>query len=231
VSFPRFESTALPETAFELNGFVSARVLDCVLEARRARIKQDPARFGEAMGESWAFNFRDLSIDVALISDRIVSLVANSSVYNAGAAHGFHDRSAYNFVIEDDMLVRLELADLFVEPHEAVAEFSRLCIEGLKAEHRERFGGEPDASGVRDFEMGAAPRWEKFQAFSLTLDGINVFFPPYQVACYAAGEWTIKIRFEELSAWLKPGGWHERAPLAAAIDSDGGRARISRWDT
>lgn len=230
MSFPRFESTALPETAFELNSFVSARVLDCVLGARRARIEQDNLRFGKEMGEAWAANYHDLSIEVSLVSDRIVSLVANSSGYNAGAAHGFHNRSAFNFVIEDDALVHLELADLFVDPYEAVKEFSRLCVEALKVEHRERFEQEPDGAAAKDFENGAGPQWKKFHTFSLTTDGLNVYFPPYQVACYAAGDWTIKLGFEELGAWLKPGGWHEYAPLATVIHSEE-KQGAPRWDS
>jgi hypothetical protein len=44
--------------------------------------------------------------------------------------------------------------------------------------------------------------------FTFSNSGLTLYFPPYQVACYAAGTWEITLPYYDLRDILRPDGPH-----------------------
>ena len=68
------------------------------------------------------------------------------------------------------------------------------------------------SSTPEDIARGAAPQWENFQAFVLLPDALEIEFPPYQVASYAAGPQTARIPLAKLADVMRA---NPRTPVAS----------------
>lgn len=230
--FPHFESSTLPNTAIELNEYFASKRLDCLLEARRARIEQEPDRFSHWTREDGTppANFLDLSIAPVLVSESILSFVTFEAGYYAGAAHGFHGINTHNFVVEDDSLVKITIEDFFSEPFAARKPFTQLCVEKISEEWNARYERQPDTNDRTEIEKSFPHEWDTFIRFSLNSAGIEVTFPPYTLGGYAAGSWVVNFSFHELREWLKPHGPHLLAEKALATSLPMPQTEAARWD-
>ena len=125
---------------------------------------------------------------------RYASVKLDVAVYSGGA-HANHWPMTWVFDLTDGR--SLTLADLFADPEAALSELAAVCREVL-----------PEALGqmhVPDMlEAGTEPMEGNYDRFILTGEGVAVFFPPYQVAPFAAGEQVVTIPFEYLEALLRP---------------------------
>lgn len=216
IQLPHFESSILSNTAIELNEYIASKRLDCLLEARRARMEQEPDRFAHWTREDGAppANFLELWIEPVLVSNSIVSIIAYEGGYFAGAAHGFHGTTTHNFEVKDDSLVKIVLEDFFSDPFRTCKAFTRLCIEKITEEWCVRYESAPDADEQLEIDAAFPPTWDTFSRFSVSSTGIIVAFPPYTLGGYAGGSWVVSFSFNELREWLKPDGPHLLAEVA-----------------
>jgi hypothetical protein len=231
--FPHFESSILPNAAIELNEFVASRRLEGLLEARRAKIEQEPNRVAHLRASDGTppSNFLDLAIEPVLVGDSILSFIVFEAGFLAGAAHGFHWTTTRNFLVNEDSLVRLTLEDFFSDPSAARQALARLCAQKIAIDWGAKYGTPPDADGKATIRATFPPAWETFGHFSLSSAGISVNFPPYTLGGYAVGSWDVEFTFEELKDWLKPDGPHLLAQTANAprpeVSPDAG---LPRWE-
>lgn len=229
---PHFESPLLPQTAIELNDFMASQRLQTLLEARRARVEQEPERLGHWVGEDGVLpsNSLDLHMEPVLVSESILSFIAFEAGYYAGAAHGFHGTSTHNFLIKEDGLVKLTLEDFFEDPYLACQPFTKLCIEKITEEWSVRYERAPDADDQAEIEAAFPSQWDTFSRFSLTSKGISVSFPPYTLGGYAAGSWHVEYSFDELREWLKRDGPHLLAEKALTTSLPSPEDEVPRWE-
>lgn len=213
---PHFESSILPQVAVELNEYMASQRLETALEARRAMVEQEPERF-----EHWGCeddtspsNSLELHVEPVLVSESILSFIAFEAGYFAGAAHGFHDTTTHNFVIQEDRLIKLMLEDFFEDPYLACEPFAQLCIKKINEEWHARYERTPDAEDQVEIEAAFPPKWDTYRRFSLNSNGMSISFPPYTLGGYAAGSWSVECSFEELKGMLKPNGPHLLAQKA-----------------
>lgn len=218
--FPHFESVTLSNTALELNDYVTAKRFDCLLEARRTKLEQDPERFKRWFTSEGETPANDLycSMEPILVGESILSMILYESGFFAGAAHGFHGTTTHNFVIKDDGLVKLMLEDFFFEPFLTCPRFTELCIEKISKEWEERFESPPSTDDKAEIVRSFPPEWDTYRHYSLSSTGINVYFPPYTLGGYAAGSWHAEFSFEELGPLLKHDGPHLLAWKAHAVE-------------
>lgn len=217
--FSHFESSTLSNTALELNEYVTAKRFECLLEARRTKLEQDPERFREWFGtdSEAASNSLDYSLEPVLVGESILSMILYEFGSFAGAAHGFHGATTHNFVVKDDGLVKLRLEDFFSDPYLACPRFTELCIQKIAKEWEERFETPPSADDREEMARSFPPEWSTYLHFSLSATGISVYFPPYTLGGYAAGSWVAEFSFEELGPLLKCDGPHFLAKKAHAV--------------
>src|SRR5664279_4660361 len=137
----------------------------------------------------------DITYETFKHSDSIFTLVF--TVYEfTGGAHGYTNTTTYTFDLKNNKLLTLD--DIFTNTADALAIIEPIVQATVKAAV-----GEMNQQDMLDAGTGTDPN--NYQDFSLDGDTITFYFPPYQVAPYAAGVQKVTIPFSQLSSVLKPG--------------------------
>lgn len=128
-----------------------------------------------------------ITYDITKPSEKIASVLFIVYTYPSGAAHPMTTLSAVNLDITEGK--RLELADLFEDPRQAVAIMSENAQQ-LINEHLKQEYGDVLPNGIEDdawFKNGFDPVPENFSCLSLEPEGVRVHFQQYQVLPYVFG--------------------------------------------
>jgi hypothetical protein len=162
-------------------------VADAALEVG----KEDPALLKEIFAHP-----HELTIEhsVARPSARAASILWTIQTYTGGA-HPLLEMAANNYDVANGYPLLPE--DLFVDPGLAVLLFTRISRRELAARTD---GPEEDPLADNMLRSGTEPLEENFRIFTLTPRGIRLYFPPYQVAPWAAGVQIVDVSLEELEA-------------------------------
>jgi len=100
----------------------------------------------------------------------------------------------------------IELGDLFTAGYDYLGIISEYCREDLARQINDR-DFEPDTQWL---ENGTDPdNIDNFTNFLVTPSELIIKFPAYQVAPYAAGDFTVNIPYEEFEGNLNPEGMIE----------------------
>ncbi|MEK7108977.1 MAG: RsiV family protein, partial [Patescibacteria group bacterium] len=97
--------------------------------------------------------------------------------------------------------VPLKLSDLFKPGADYLARLSQAATPQVRQQVSERLGSDAVPA---IFDEGLKPAEENFQNFTVDGDSLHIFFPPYQVAPYAAGTFDITIPLSSLGDILAP---------------------------
>ena len=136
--------------------------------------------------------FLSIAYDEYRFSEDIISLVFTVSDYTGGA----HPNSYYRTFTFDLAQTRVLIVDdLFVNTADALAVISPIVQQDLLA----RLGDMSDATWI---EQGTGLIPENYQNFAITPDELIFFFPPYQVAAYAAGPQEVAIPLSQIRSAL-----------------------------
>jgi hypothetical protein len=161
----------------ELNNFK-----EISLENDNAVKETDPAAYAQYPREYYL----NISYDKGQIDQNVISIVFNISNYTGGA-HGANYFSALNYDVKNKKFITL--ADLFPGQTDYLKNISDYCIENLKQQLRDRVGYDT-GSWVKE---GAGPTEENFSIFLINKNNIVFYFPQYQVAAYALGDFKVTI--------------------------------------
>ena len=132
-----------------------------------------------------------LSIDYETFnfSEDVLSLKFTIYDYTGGA----HGNTTFRTLTFDLAAGReLALGDLFQPGVDPLATVAPIVLADLQTQ----LGDMTDASWL---EMGTAPVPENYASWVLAEDALIFFFPPYQVAAYAAGPQTVTIPLSDLT--------------------------------
>jgi hypothetical protein len=148
-----------------------------------------------------------LRYDVVYSSDKLASVVFKEYNYSIGSAHGYEATITKNFSFARSH--ELEFRDLFRKGMDYLKPVSEYCKQDLEKQMRERaryeFEGKKDSSGLsgriavisetyRDWIAdGASAKPENYRSFSLSPEGIRIYFDPYRVAAYVDGPFEVLI--------------------------------------
>lgn len=203
IEFPRFESASALAVSEELNALLNGRAIAMLQDARRARIEQDEDRFTYAEGLDPAYSSFESAISIVTATEELLSLSCVTHGFYAGGAHGNINFETFNFYIDGESVIQIQIQDLFSD-YEALKEFSAICQRELIREFEFLGEGAADESTIQAFERGAGPDWDNFIAFTLSAAGISVKFPPYQLLGWAMGPWFIDVPLQEIEHLLDP---------------------------
>lgn len=116
---------------------------------------------------------------------------------------GAHPNGYFATFVFDQHGNQLDLRDLFtVASSTYLARIAPLAEAQVKAQITERLGA--NSQGML-FEDGFAPTDDNYSNFVVDGGDLHFFFPPYQVAAYAAGNFDVSIPLSSLSDILAPG--------------------------
>jgi hypothetical protein len=138
--------------------------------------------------------FLSITYEEYQFSDTIVSLVFTVAEYTGGA-HPNSWYKTFTFDLEQEQEILLD--DLFIEGSDPLAVISPIVQEDLA----ETLGDMADPAWI---EEGTGENPENYQNFAITPDELIFFFPPFQVAAYAAGPQQVSIPLSEISTILAP---------------------------
>ncbi|MDD5752511.1 MAG: DUF3298 domain-containing protein [Candidatus Pacebacteria bacterium] len=139
-----------------------------------------------------SFGGAPYSLDVSYFSTAykdIISFKLNVSEYTGGA-HGNHYVTCFTYNLEEKK--KMSLGDFF-NSDSYLEKISDYSINDLMK----------DEYAVEEWiNEGAGPKIENFERFVITENAFIFYFPPYQVAPYAAGEKQTIILLNELKDYL-----------------------------
>jgi len=163
-------------------------------------------------------------------NDAQVFAVLFSEYSDTGGAHPNSFFYALNFQMPDGAQVFLPEV---VDGQRGIARISRYAIANL---HQQMDG--PDSMSDDDWlKRGAGPLATNFDIFILKPDAIDIHFPAYQVAAYAAGPQEVTVPLAYLKGFIRK-DWRAPEPSFACskattaiertICADAGLARMDR---
>lgn len=141
-----------------------------------------------------------LSVDywIAAFDSNIISLCLDIYPY-MGGAHGMLYFETINFDLEKNRVIGLE--DLFGSGYDYAGAISEYC-RGDLTEQMQKMGLEPDLEWI---EEGTDPKnMDNFTSFLVTPRGLVMKFPAYQIAPYAAGDFSVVIPYGRLEGFIGP---------------------------
>lgn len=142
--------------------------------------------------------YDQVTYDVELANDNIISLVCTDANY-MGGAHGGATTTTLNFDLKNNR--QLKLADIFEPNTNYLKTLSDLSRADLEAKLQK--------DDMLDDEMlndGVNPKEENFRSWNLTKKGLQINFDAYQVAAYAAGPQEVVIPYAKLQSILRKDG-------------------------
>jgi hypothetical protein len=143
----------------------------------------------------------DISYQMRLATDDLISVEFHEGQYSRGAAHGNSFTAVLNYDLKNGK--KLALADLFNPKSNYLNVISAYCIKDLKEQGKR----EKDSMLQDDMiEPGAAPRADNYDAWTITRKGLWITFDPYQVAAYAAGPQHVLVPYSALKDIIKADG-------------------------
>jgi hypothetical protein len=112
--------------------------------------------------------------------------------YYSGGAHG--GRDFYSFAYDLEKNQELKLDDLFVDNSNYLNDISQFCFDDLRKQINKLTNDDYlDEEWLKD---GVSPKVENFQSFVFDEDSITFYFPPYQIAAYALGDFKVEFPWE-----------------------------------
>jgi hypothetical protein len=137
-------------------------------------------------------NTLDITYVSSIYNNRVLSFKFDIASYTGGA-HGNHAAESFSFDLTNK--TKLSLSDLFKPNADYLQKISAITIDQLSKR------GVSDSQWIAE---GAGPIVDNYKVFTVSNDSINFFFPPYQVASFAAGEQVIEIPLSQLQDILNP---------------------------
>ncbi len=203
MEYPCFESTLIPSVAKELSNLFLGRAHTNLI-SNRVKPWDEDANIDSCASRS--ARWEDFGVKHA--TRRLLSLYFNISYYNSGAAHPNYYFETFNYAILEEKVYSLELTDFFVNINTAIQQISDICFRDLSKQYWERTHEKPDPEQIEWFENGTAKKLDNFLKFTVEADRFVFYFSPYEVSCYALGNWIVNISFFDLIDFLKTDGPH-----------------------
>ena len=177
------------------NSVVRAPVMKEVAEFKKAMA---PEQGEEPRPEGSMGSDLNVSYDVALAQDDLISVGYSIGSYYQGAAHPNTISDVVNYDLKNGK--PLKLADLFKPGAKYLQAIANYCIADLKKQGKEK--------GLLDEEIqnGAAPNAKNYRSWTITKKGLGISFDAYQVGPYAAGPQYVLVPYSALKDVINPEG-------------------------
>lgn len=150
-----------------------------------------------AYANAWSLN---MTYELYHFSDTMLSVKFDIGTYRGGA-HG--DLSFQTFIFDLAQQRIVTLNDLFQEGTNPWLVIAPLVEQQLTATLSQMVGGSLSDFDLDSIRTGTGDNPDNYRSFALTHDSLIFFFPPYQVAAYAAGPQQAIIPLNQIGYLLK----------------------------
>src|ERR1041385_2145487 len=176
------------------------QVARAAVTKRVAEFKKNvaPAEGEEPPPEGSMGSDLNVSYDVALAQDDLISLQFSVNSYYQGAAHPNTFTEVFNYDLKNGK--QLKLADLFKPGAKYLQAIANYCIADLKKQAKDK------GLEASEIENGAAANAKNYQSWTITRKGLGINFDAYQVGPYAAGSQYVLVPYATLKDVINPDG-------------------------
>jgi hypothetical protein len=164
-------------------------VIDNWLDEQRTAIVE-AAEIGSA--SSPGPYFLGIEYDIFQYEPDVKSILFTISDYTGGAHPNLYYQT-FTFNLETNTV--LDLEDLLLPG--GLNTISTIVIADLTTQ----MGSGADVAWING---GAGPTWENYASFVLDADSFTFYFPPYQVAPYAAGPFNVDVPLSTIRSAFRP---------------------------
>jgi hypothetical protein len=186
ITYPQIEGAKNPRV-LNLNRRIKSLVSEQYLWSLNPA-KEDMRYYDKHPG---IFNTVDLTYEVSLATDDLLSIYFEGYSYGIGAAHSVQHSFAVNYDLKNSKL--LKLADIF-KPNMNYLQFvSQYCMNDLMGRYGETI-----------FKDALSPKAENYQSWNVTNEGIKINFDACSVLACSGGQQTTVIPFATLKEMLNP---------------------------
>jgi len=133
---------------------------------------------------TWAYDIKEQT-------DSLASVLFSGEQYIAGSAHPSHPMASLNFDLKTGQVLTLQ--NLFQPNSKYLNIFSDYTRKVLSDQNKKQAFTDEGA-----LKSGTAPKEEMFKIWNITVDGLAITFPEYQVGPYVAGARTVLIPWSAL---------------------------------
>jgi hypothetical protein len=137
------------------------------------------------------FNSVDLTYEVRLATDDLLSIYLEGYSYGIGAAHSVQFSFTVNYDLRSDKV--LKLADIFRPYMNHLQFISQYCLNELTKRHGEYI-----------WKEALTPKAKNYQSWNITKEGITINFEACAVVGCAGGKQEVRIPFATLKDMLNP---------------------------
>ena len=192
ISYPQFQSAV----AAGLDDSINKIIYKDIILSNMNTFKAEIAAYDY---EDDTFNYLlSIAYRVVTYNENGISLCLDIYPY-LGGAHGMTYFETINFDLNNNKLIGLE--DLFEQGYGYLEVISGYCRRDLK-EQMDKQGWQPDEQWI---EEGTDPgNTDTFTNFLVAPSGLIVKFPAYQVAPYAAGDFSVLIPYGQFEGHVNP---------------------------
>jgi|GEM_PF-3417867 len=201
VDFLDTESASFPQ-AKEIAAYINGQVTETLFYTRlEAEAQQGSDACSYMVHDSAVPCQYETSMKAAEFQNigSLASVRYISGDFPIGAAHPNHNEVSYNFSLKP-MFRIVSLSEIFADPDKAFPK--------LQAQIRASLMSSQGADGAPLLDKATVWQgtsgWGAFSAFTLTKDGIAVYFSPYAVAAYSFGTQRAFVPYAMVKDDLKP---------------------------
>lgn len=188
IEYPRISIPGNPKAERAINSVLEADAQKMAADFRSefAKIGQDAPKDSPP----WSY---DSSYKVVYETDKLIVFLQSSYDYTGGA-HGMPITEAFTFDLATGK--RLHITDWYKAGYlKILSDYSRAALQADK-----ELIGDPQW-----IVNGTKPDADNFPVVYPTARGMNIVFPPYQVAAYASGQPEVLVPYSKLAPVAKPG--------------------------
>lgn len=189
-TYPSIRGIGAPRITTAINQDIAA-----VTQKKVNDFIADVRAWNKQSGEKTTRSTLETSYHPYILTNDIVSILMQSTHYNADAAHPFHSREALIYDVKNG--TKVSLRDFFKTDADYLEQLSRLALQEAEAEYNN-----DHSPGVSElFADFMAPKEENFSDYALTKDGFIFFFQ-----LYGAGPTISTIPWSSVTGVLNPSG-------------------------
>jgi hypothetical protein len=193
----KFSSSKYPDVSL-ITDFIRGKLLGTLLRYRLPRVDNRMKMHSEVrVGQAIIDIYNAHCLDPSVIGG-VVSIHYTVWEYSSTAAHPNHDFMTFSFLIDPISLIG-SLSDIFANSWEGLPVLQGLVRTELRSIFS-KYGDKPDLSSI---DSGTS-EWRHFDKFVFKDEGVDILFPPYQIAAYVYGSNVVSLPYSLLAPLMAP---------------------------
>jgi hypothetical protein len=195
ISFSSSEHPKIGDVSAVIHGFLAGEVALW----RQEKLNQNRDRFHFTDSRPARTSIYEASYEEPVIVGRVLSIQYNVYWFGAGAAHGNMHVETFVFLLDPLVWVK-NIENAFREPDVVFPLLQSVIREALIEQMKTRID-EMDEFVQDSIELGTGS-WTDLRDFIFTETGIRFTFPPYQVAAYVFGTFTVLVEYKNVYKYM-----------------------------